>query len=289
MRLRFFERMKRPMPPRWKVQRELHRVWLQIKGLAEPFTGRVLKPLYDRSKGKKIKITEGAVPLGGDVAVFLIYAPGGFPRSLFRTLEHLKDTGFSTLVVANHPLSDEDRQQLAPYTWRIMSRPNVGYDFGGYREGILHLIDEGITPDNLLVLNDSMWFPLLDGDTMLDDMRKWPENIRGFSTDRHKRSNLKPFVQSFLFMYDREIVASPEFAEYWRSIVLSNNKNVVIRKLEMGMSVHFANLGFDVRSLHDYSRIGETLAALPKDRQIRFLEIEAPRLNGHGEQAMARP
>ena len=275
-------------PPIWKIKRELLRVWRKVTSPLPLVSHWITRPVYDLIKTKMVTSLNGNVALGPDVAIFLIYAPNGALPSHIHTLKHLMEKGFSTLVVVNHKLSAKMQSDLRPYVWRMMERPNFGYDFGGYREGILYLSGLGIVPDHLLVMNDSVWFPLREPDDLLERMRSWTENIRGFARDRHKRSNLPPFVQSYMFMYDREIIQDPAFLDYWRSIMLTNNKHLVIRKLEMGMSIFFEKKGFSVRVQHEYARIGEILAALPVDRQVRFLQIEGPRLNGEADTALAR-
>jgi hypothetical protein len=275
-------------PPLWKVKRELHRLWLMGTGLISLCAGNIPRKIYDQNKLKKIKIYEGDRPLTKDVAIFLIYAPKGLSPSYFLTLRHLNASGFSVLVVANHPLDEETRAKISPLAWRIMSRPNFGYDFGGYREGILHLIDEGIKPENTLVMNDSVWFPLRDHDTMLLEMKKWKENIRGFSIHDHRRSKNLPFIQSFMFMYDREIFESRSFESFWRNIILSNNKVVVIRMLEMRMSIFFSERGFTTRAFFEYRNLGSIIYRMSKERQIRFLEYEKPRLGRLADESLAR-
>ncbi|MEJ6392722.1 rhamnan synthesis F family protein [Gymnodinialimonas sp. 2305UL16-5] len=278
----------KPFSPMWKIRRELNRIKMQITAPLSLATNWITRPIYDWKKHSKIIITDGDVPQKPDIAVFLIYCPKKLKKSYFHTLNHLREKGFAVFVVANHPLSDEMRRELAPYSWQIMERPNVGYDFGGYREAILNLKARSIELEHLLICNDSVWFPLYEDDNMLDEMRSWNANIRGFCMDRHKRSNNPPFVQSFMFIYDRTIYQHPAFLQYWKSIVLTKNKYLVIRKLEMGMTRYFERHGFTNFARHDYRRIGETLSQLSEDRLLRFVEIEEDRLNGKAPDIIKR-
>jgi hypothetical protein len=269
---------RKEIPPGWKVKRELRRLGQQLRAPVELALAPLSSRIYHYLSKDRTSVSAGLVPKKHNIAIFLVYAPAGLYGSHFHTLNHLCDRGFSVFLVANHPLSSDDKRALQPYVWRFMERPNFGYDFGGYRDGILNLQSENIFPDNLLVLNDSIWFPVFENDTLLDDMMSWSENIRGFGKDYHKRSRLGPFVQSYLFMYDKKILQSQVFADYWQSIILTNNKHLVIRRLEMGMSTYFEQYGFSVRCLHDYSHIGRTLKNLPLHRKLIFLEFEADRL-----------
>ncbi len=62
------------MISKYKLRREL----LRLKGHAAEFTlGSVRRMLYDFSRAKRIKVTAGAQPARPEMAVFLIYQPGG--------------------------------------------------------------------------------------------------------------------------------------------------------------------------------------------------------------------
>ena len=72
-------------------------------------------------------------------------------------LEQLRNAGISTLVVSNIPLRDPDRSQLVELTTVVIERPNVGYDFGGYRDGIFDFTENLQNLDRVCLLNDSVW------------------------------------------------------------------------------------------------------------------------------------
>jgi hypothetical protein len=274
--------------PFWKFRREMHRLWLLGGSLLTKCAGPIPRIIYDNYKATRIDVTNGSQNFRSDVAIFLIYSPDDLSASYFITLKHLHEKGFAILVVANHPFSKKQRDALSPYVWRIMTRPNFGYDFGGYREGILYLFEHNFYVKNLLVMNDSIWFPLTETDDVLDTMRSWKEHVRGYSMHEHRRSKGRPFIQSFLFMFNEEIYRSALFREYWKNIPLSNNKQFVIRQLEMKMSVFFEMHGFKVRALYSTARISELLATMDHARQARFLEFERSRLGTSADEALTR-
>lgn len=90
-----------------KTLRELKRPFKQLKdriALAQAISRR---KRYDNSQGQKVVRTPGSVRRSKNVAVVLVYQPDGILRSLFHMLEHLVEKGISPVVVANHPLSEE--------------------------------------------------------------------------------------------------------------------------------------------------------------------------------------
>jgi Rhamnan synthesis protein F len=156
------------MIPRWKLAREFDRAGQQLKALG----GLVWEPFvqwrYDRNRPARLVVLSGTCELKDRIAVYLIFQPNGLRPSTLETCRLLEQSGYSVLAVSNAPLSDADSQTLAGHSWRVIQRPNYGYDFGGYRDGILHLLEAGITPRRLIVMNDSIWYPLSAADTLLD-------------------------------------------------------------------------------------------------------------------------
>mgnify|MGYP001121682791 CR=1 FL=1 len=149
------------LPPLWKITRELKRPFQQIPALPR-LLGTLLfgAKYYDMFLARRIKITPGALPRGDRVAIYLIYPQDGLLPSHRLALDYLLENGYAPLVVSNLPLSDQDMAELQGSCWRVMERPNVGYDFGGYRDGFLSLEGDREHLKRLVLLNDSSWFPL---------------------------------------------------------------------------------------------------------------------------------
>ena len=71
------------------------------------------------------------------IAIYLIFPANGIDEFHERTLEELLKNCYSTVIVSNAKLPKTDLELLKKYSLRIIERANYGYDFGGYREGIL--------------------------------------------------------------------------------------------------------------------------------------------------------
>ncbi|WP_261496960.1 rhamnan synthesis F family protein [Albidovulum sediminis] len=233
------------MMPLWKLKREVRRVALQVSQVQWLVYGPALRRIHDFRKARRIRLHHGAHALSGDVAVVLIYQPQGLSGSLFHTLRHLTGKGFAPLVVSNAPLSAEDVARLKPHCAAIMERPNYGYDFGGYRDGILHLLDHGTEIGRVLVMNDSIWFPLYPDCDLIDRMRRADDDLYGYvmnaRVNRH-RSHL----QSYFFAFGKRLVATSDFRNYWAGLFVTSNKNLVIRRCEIPMTEHFRARGYSI-------------------------------------------
>ncbi len=227
------------MPPRWKIRREILRIaeWARghIGEIYEPF----LEFRYDRKRANIIEIFDGAIALRHErVAVFLIYQPSGIPKSVFKTCLYLARSGYSPLVVCNSPLTSADRARLLEISWKCMFRPNYGYDFGGYRDAVWLLNKLNISPQFLLFLNDSIWFPIASNATILEEMESsHAEYVGALENAMGKRKrHLSHYYPSYLFMIKGRVFRSKEFQEFWKTYRASSIKRKVILRGEIGLS-----------------------------------------------------
>ena len=167
------------MVPRWKIERELETLRQQIQSLPERLIGAARQRRLDARFPSDYRVLNGAAPLTAKVAIFLVYQPKGMAASVLATCRHLTKRGYAVLLVANSPVSPEDQRAMGACVWRFVERPNFGYDFGGYRDGIRFLWHWSVSPEHLIILNDSVWFPLSENETMLTAMERSPAGFVG--------------------------------------------------------------------------------------------------------------
>ena len=158
------------MIPAWKIRREIETARQQLQAIPERLIGPGRQRRLDSQFPNGFRVMNGTAALGPKVAIFLVYQPRGMAASAVATCRHLSERGYSVVLVANSPVSAADEQALGPCVWRFVERPNFGYDFGGYRDGIRLLWHWSVSPESLIVLNDSVWFPLDRNETMLASM-----------------------------------------------------------------------------------------------------------------------
>lgn len=239
------------LPPLWKVRRELVRIWVKLglvlgRWLYDP----VRKPVYDLTVQWRQRLTQGSFPLTDRVAVFLVFQPKGIPPSIFLTLEHLRQNRFSVLLVSNGALRPEDRTRLASNAALVLERPNVGYDFGGYRDGIRHLWSMKHDLSLLVLMNDSTWFPLRRDDDSLARMEALEADLAGhiFKTESEKKP-WNDHVESHLLMISRNYLTSGDFHQFWSSYRMSDMRPTTIGVGEKAFSQLAIRSGRSVRTL----------------------------------------
>ncbi|MBZ8117722.1 rhamnan synthesis F family protein [Roseovarius sp. LXJ103] len=238
--------------PLWKLKRELLRVVhqaLAVYRVAWDFMTLTIR--YDIKAARARKVHEGHVPLVSEAAIYLIFPSKGLLASHLDLLKQLNTDGISPILVSNLPLSQEDIAILTPLCTKIIERPNTGYDFGGYRDGVLNLADDLHSLERLYLLNDSCW--------MIDAPRSWFEAVRDANVDfcsatahysikPHKADefrNIKwtyttglPYFHygSYALAMRTPILRDPGFRKFWRKFRLSDNKSTTVRRGEIGLT-----------------------------------------------------
>ncbi len=263
---------KKTLPER--LARESRRIGRQVAARVLPYWGHVTRIAYDARRASAVTVTEGRQALFDEVSVLLIYQPKGLLPSTIWQIEWMSRQGISTVVVSNTPLKEEDRQRLAGIVHLIVERPNVGYDFGGYREGVMQILDRGIPFNTLYVMNDSMWFPLSEHSDVIERCRAAPEDVWGLFVDLDWRQrtigNVQgSHVQSYFFRFSHKVTSDPRFAEYWRKMSLISSKRIVIQLRELKLARHFADLGYSVGGLHSWREVVDFLLNLQDEEMMR--------------------
>ena len=262
----------------WKIKRELKRALPKtLETLAEPFRHLTFLPLYDLRKKRLMRVTEGHLPSGPEIGVYLIFPNKGVLPSHLAMLGAMVAQGISPLVVSNHPLTDTDRETLAATAFRVIERPNIGYDFGGYRDAILSIAP--MLPDLrcLWVLNDSAW--------LVDQSGTWFAQARACATDftgcvsnfgirkvdmqDHARiawdfnpANRRFHYVSSSWRIGPAILRDPAFLRFWKRLQIRDSKQLTVRRGEVGFSQWVLRHGFTHAATHEIADLPERLSAL---------------------------
>lgn len=270
------------MIPAWKLKRELQRLRLQIAALPDRIIGRVLQRRHDSSRWTAIDEHAGQQAQKAKIAVFLIYQPKALAPSVLQTCRYLDSQGYAVLLVANGGLEAVDRALCLPWCWRLLERPNFGYDFGGYRDGIFWLWREKIVPSRLLLVNDSIWFPLCTDSDVLSRIEALDHDPAGLLM--HTRSRYAgdaarklegSFVESYLLLISSTLFQSDAFARYWRDYVPSNAKHVTIKRGELGFSYAMRAAGFDPGAISDRQAFLDAIVLQEDDFLAKTLRYAA--------------
>ena len=285
-------------PPAWKLKRELKRLFKQMLRVA-PNTWEYLTLTwhYDYVLSRDRKHHQGEKSIAAEVAIYLIFPKNGVLKSHFQMLEVLNQEGIVPVLVSNQPLSPHDLEQLKSYCAVIIERPNVGYDFGGYRDAILELSTHLPELDRLYILNDSVW--MIDADkSWFQEVRETDKDFCGATSNygilRYSDVNFQDVAweytsdhwnfhyASYALGVGKKILRDSNFLKYWKRFRLSNNKKRTVRRGEIGLSKWVKDNGYTHAATCDVYGLDQEIKNLEPevlDQVARHLIIpEAPRL-----------
>ena len=243
-----------------KINRELKRIVTKvIKFPSFMCEYLFLNFIYDKMISNKKIVHEGIKPIVGEMAIYLVYARDGLQKSHHDMFVQLDIEDITPIIVSNLPLSTRDLNLLLEKSALVIERPNVGYDFGGYRDAILHLAPNLSKLDRLYVLNDSVW--------MIGGSQSWFEQVRlsncdfvGATThyginrvDPREFRNLQwEFTTkhrnfhyaSYALAINKNILCDKRFINFWSTLLISNNKKRTVKRGEIGLSKWVKKNGF---------------------------------------------
>ncbi|WP_050525706.1 rhamnan synthesis F family protein [Pseudorhodobacter aquimaris] len=226
------------MKKRAKLLRELRRARESAAGRIARVSEYFAQRRRDRTFGADLCDYAGGRAFQPKVALLLIWQPDGLAGSILATCRHLHACGYAPLVVSNGALCGDDHARLLPLVWRLIERPNLGHDFGGYRDGIMLLQKYERHPERLVILNDSIWFPLQENCDLLARLEHAPGHD-GFSgaawMERPGRAHRAHF-QSYFLMFGPRALGHPAFMQFWRRYPVSSRRSSVLLHGEKGLS-----------------------------------------------------
>jgi lipopolysaccharide biosynthesis protein len=190
--------------------------------------------------------------------IFAHYSPrGGVSRS-FRGLvaEARRRSKIVKLISTGLEISSNDQlYNLAD----VVRRDNFGYDFWSYRIGVLDVIGN-MDVERLVLINSS--FVAFDAKRLFDSLLQPIDvpRIRGLTLSH----DFSKHAQSYLLSIEgKALIQSPEFNDWWSSMVPISDRNEVIQRYEIGLSRSFEALGIPITSVYQPSN-RENLIAISR-------------------------
>lgn len=262
-----------------KIEREVVRIVTRTWQLPLYIVQRAFFTLYyDIFMRRRVKVHGGSQSPGKKVAVYVIYPKEGVKPSHLASLKYLIGAGYSPLLVSNLELDDAPRSELLRWSWLLIERPNIGYDFGGYREAILKLNVEGREVERLALFNDSCWFPIPANSSWLAKAELTGKDLVGSVSNRFIHPRLARTMKELLWSYNEgtrgfhycsfalllsgRVTQDPRFVEFWRRYPLLGSKRHVVRHGEVGLTKWIMRRGYTHGSTVKIQHLDEELESM---------------------------
>jgi rhamnosyltransferase len=143
-------------------------------------------------------------------------------------------------------------RDLAELVDDYLPRPNAGYDFGAWKDGLATLDRGGF--DEVVCVNDSVYGPLFDLAPAFDHARTAAADLWGMVLSEQPTGRDRPrvpHVQSWFFAMRRPLLESAWFDNFWSAVEPAPTKRDVVERFEIGLSRSAVEAGFRIAGLYD--------------------------------------
>lgn len=230
-------------------------------------------PAVLREKTPKFFFDETYRPaVGRSYAIFAMTGARGVGEDVWRMLSLLRRMTVNTVAVVNGRLNEKDLADLGECVHRIMVRPNLGRDFGGWRAATLKMYDERVECERVLYLNDSVYF--LDVPELEEFFRNILDLGRDYDLAAATESREHSYhLQSYVLAITGEVFGNQAIQAFWRDYRPYNLRIHAINAGEIGLSRVFCRCRFRKKVLYSLSALSHILNSLSPAERFRDLEL----------------
>jgi lipopolysaccharide biosynthesis protein len=190
--------------------------------------------------GHAIPEAAPTAPIAHSTAVFIAFYPDGKATDTdIAYLKALRPAVERIVFVNNGDLDPSSAKTLSSIVDEVVERDNVGYDFGAWQEALLAR-EQGLRDscDLLLLINNSCFAPICDIDAIIRSMHG-SADFWGMSSFP-KNKDYRRHVQSYFMGFERDVVSSDAFWDFWHNLpkpagrdeAIANGEALITSKLE---------------------------------------------------------
>ena len=173
-------------------------------------------------------------------------------------LKGLQEIANKVLIVVNGEINAEGKKKLQALGVDIMQRPNLGLDFGGWKEAIFKIgYNELSKYDELILTNTTCYGPIYPLSEMFGEMKsrncdfwgitKHPE-VNRYMLPGDPNSKILEHVQSYFVVYKKSVFLSDVFKTFWKNVQLYTDYNKVVGYYETKLTNYLEVAGFKLDS-----------------------------------------
>jgi len=228
--------------------------------------------------------TPGADPCAGSqlAAIYVSYDRSSrLHAHVVDQLRALARAGRRVIFITNSPrVAPELARTIGPLVREIVHRRNWGHDFGAFRDGIARLGDvSGL--QSLLLMNDSCLGPFADLAQVETRAAERGCDLFGITDSLAHAYHL----QTYYLLLTGRVVRSAAFQTFWRALLVSQPRSMVIFRGEIGFTQAMLRAGFSAGALCPYETVARLGAEAARRRLVPTLPAED---RAHWEKVIAR-
>ncbi len=158
------------------------------------------------------------------------------------------------VFVSNSGLIQESMKKVSRIAAKVITRENVGYDFGAWRDALEETRLTGY--DELVLLNNSVYGPMYSFQEIFARMSSNPADFWGMTefpeTDNPRREEAKwlpngiipRHIQSYFLVFRQQVFSSEAFKDFWRNVKDETSLPAVVANYETRLSSKLEKAGF---------------------------------------------
>jgi len=156
------------------------------------------------------------------------------------TLKEMKPLFTTVVFISNSPLPQDKIKQVEKYADTILQRPNKGFDFGAWRDGLLKFgWDNLALYDSITLMNDTCFGPLFPMEEVYKKMENSIADFWGITNQGTVKSGMPgtngpipEYLQSYFMVFNKRVIESEIFKNFWINVQDCGDVNKVIQKYE---------------------------------------------------------
>jgi lipopolysaccharide biosynthesis protein len=183
-------------------------------------------------------------------------------RHVLYCLQKLSELGFQVHFISNSPIASTSTVQLEKICDRVIQRENTGLDFAMWQRGLAEC--DWSKAEELLLTNSSIIGPLQPLAPLWENPAVKACDFWGLTDNDEIRRHL----QSFFLVFNKKVIRSDAFSQFWKSVLPYRDKDQVIRCYEVGLTIWLEENGFKWTALYPQGKVFESYLAKRKKRSF---------------------
>lgn len=179
---------------------------------------------------------------------------GGLSEYVVYQIQQIKPLFNKVVFITNSKVSAEDKERLSSLYDSFIQRENVGFDFSAWRDGIKSVGWKELESfDSVTLMNDTCFGPVYPIQLLYKKMESTGADIWGitdYAYDADVPEGDEPIphhIQSYFQVFNRQVVTSKVFQNFWNEVKDIAKVSEVIRAYELRLVPLLENAGFSWR------------------------------------------
>lgn len=174
------------------------------------------------------------------IAIFASYNKQGIVHDyVINYLKRLKRVANKIIFIADNNARSDEKEKLNGLVEFYSFAPHGEYDFGSYKRGYQHIMQQELIADEIILCNDSC-FSIMDFDNMFDEMSQRDCDFWGITDN----IEIKHHLQSYFLVFKKSVFTHKEFSNWINAIKQQDNVGDVVKNYEIPLTSFLEDIGF---------------------------------------------